>query len=60
MAMLRLRAQLAQSRQGLPIDNYVNPGRLNKLERGLLRDSLKIVKELKAFINTHFKLDTVS
>ncbi len=60
MAMLRLRAQLAQSRQGLPINNYVNPGRLNKLERGLLRDSLKIVKEFKAFINTHFKLDTVS
>lgn len=60
MSMLRLREQLAKWERGIAYDNYVNPGRLNKLERNLLKDSLKIVKEFKAFISYHFKLSMVS
>ena len=60
MCMLRLREQLAKRERGITYDNYVNPGRLNKLERNLLKDSLKIVKEFKAFISYHFKLTMVS
>ena len=60
MSMLRLREQLIHWNRGNRWDNYVDPGHLNKLERGLLRDSLKIVKEFKTFITVHFKLDLVS
>jgi len=60
MSMLRLREQLSRWDQGDNWDNYVDPGRLNKLERGLLKDSFRVVKELKTFITHHFKLELVS
>jgi len=60
MSMLRLRTQLMHWEQGEKYDNYLNPYRLNKLERNLLKDSLKIVKTFKSFISYHFKLSMVS
>ena len=54
--MLRLREQLAKWERDEPVDNFVNIPSLGKLERHLLRDFLKIVKELKSFISYHFKL----
>ncbi len=56
MSTLRAEAGLRKAAQGLPQDNYLNPKDLNKMERELLRDSLKIVNELKKFITYHFKL----
>lgn len=60
MSMLRLRTQLEQEDQGIATDNYVRPGRLNSLERGLLRDSLKVVNQLKSLMNHHYRLDALS
>src|SRR4249919_1016588 len=55
LATLRLTTGLRKVKAGLPQDNYVQPNKLNKLERELLRDSFKIVNEFKKFISFHFK-----
>jgi CBS domain-containing protein len=60
MSMIRLRAQIEAWEQGAATGNYVNPASLTKLERGLLQDSLKIVKQFKAMLGHHFKLNMVS
>lgn len=60
MLNLRLEEELMQYRAGKPYDNYIQPNRLNKLERDLLRDSLKIVNKFKTFVSYHFKLNMVT
>jgi len=60
MLNLRLEEELMQYRAGKPYNNYIQPNRLNKLERDLLRDSLKIVNKFKTFISYHFKLNMVT
>jgi CBS domain-containing protein len=60
MSMIRLRTQLDQWDLEGRTHNYVDPARLTKLERGLLQDSLKIVKQFKAMLGHHFKLSMVS
>ena len=60
MSTLRTRVGLQKSEQGLAQDNYMNPKELSKLDRELLRDSLKIVNEFKKFIGYHFKLGMIS
>jgi CBS domain-containing protein len=59
MSMLRLRTQLDQVEHGVATSNFVRPGRLNRLERNLLRDSLGVVKEFKSLITLHFRLDSL-
>lgn len=59
MSMLRLRTQLEQSERGIATSNFVYPGRLNRLERSLLRDSLRVVKQFKSLITLHFRLDSL-
>ena len=51
---LRLRSQIEKVKEGKEPDNYVNPDRLGKLERDLLRDSLKIVDEFQSFIERRY------
>jgi CBS domain-containing protein len=60
MLSLRLQSELSKAGLDQPHDNYINPSKLNKLERDLLKDSLKIVNEFKKFITYHFKLNMVS
>jgi len=60
LSMIRLRTQLDQWDLEGRTHNYVDPASLTKLERGLLRDSLKIVKQFKAMLGHHFKLSMVS
>jgi CBS domain-containing protein len=60
LSMLRLRQQLADWRQGRPCDNFIWVDGLSKLERGLLRDSLKLVKDFKKFVSSHFQLELVT
>ncbi len=60
MCMIRLREQLNQWERGEACENYVMPGQFNNLERNLLKNSLKIVKEFKIYINHHFKLQMVT
>ncbi len=62
MSMIRLRAQLAALDRGdgnAGGDNYIGPDDLTKLERGLLRNSLKLVKQFKKMLEHHFKLNMV-
>ncbi len=60
MSMLRLRAQLAAWDRGDAADTYVLPAQLSRLDRNLLKDSLRIVKQFKQDISYHFKLNMVS
>ena len=57
---IRLRERLYKINIGQKPDNYINPSRLSKLERDLLRDVLKITDKLKKFIFNHFKLGYLS
>lgn len=56
---LRLNRQLANQELGRPIDNYINPKQLSKLERDVLRDVFKIVDQFKKLVAHHFKLNMV-
>jgi CBS domain-containing protein len=40
--------------------NYIDPKELSKIQRDLLKDSLKIVNKLKKFMTYHFHLEMVS
>lgn len=57
---LRLKAQLHKLQDGKKIDNEIDTHSLGKIERDLLKDSLKIVNSFKKFINFTFKIDKIS
>gem|GEM_PF-70862 len=59
MSMLRLRIHLEQWSRGEETDSYVAPAALNRLERGLLKDSLKIVHHFKELLEAVFRLDVL-
>ena len=51
---LRLRSQIEKLKEGQEPDNNVDPEKLSKLERDLLKDSLKIVAEFQGFIERRY------
>ena len=53
---LRLTARLEKARLHQPMDNFVSPDEVSKLERDLLKDSLQIVKKLKEVVRHRFRL----
>lgn len=53
---LRLSARLEKMRLHQPLDNFVNPKNISKLERDLLKDSLQLVKKFKDIVRHHFRL----
>lgn len=57
---LRLKSQLDDIQAGKKINNELDTHSLGKIERDLLKDSLKIVIEFKKFINYTFKIDKIS
>jgi CBS domain-containing protein len=57
---IRLKERLYKINIGQTADNYINPQRLSKLERDLLKDVLKITDKLKKFLFAHFKLNYLS
>lgn len=57
---LRLKTRLDKIDRGLTPDNYINPNKLNKLEKDLLKDSFKIVDKFKKFLSYHYKLGQLS
>ena len=57
---LRLKAHLEDIQTGKNITNEIDVHALTKIERDLLKDSLKIIIEFKKFINYTFKVDKVS
>ena len=54
---LRLKYRLEKIDSVQELDNYINPNKLNILEKDLLKDSFKIVDKFKKFISYHFNLD---
>ena len=57
---LRLKSQLENIQNNTKIDNEIDTHTLGKIERDLLKDSLKIVVEFKKFISYKFKIDKIS
>lgn len=55
---IRLKARL-KSPHNLDNANYINPAKLEKIERDLLKDSFKVVNTFKKFLMYHFHLNTV-
>ncbi|HFU75459.1 MAG TPA: hypothetical protein ENK66_04360, partial [Arcobacter sp.] len=54
---LRLKFRLEKIDAREELDNYINPNKLNSLEKDLLRDSFKVVDSFKKFISYHYKLN---
>ncbi len=57
---IRLKTRLDKIDSGIDLDNYINPSKLNTLEKDLLRDSFKIVDNFKKFLIYHYKLNMLS
>jgi CBS domain-containing protein len=53
---LRLRTQLEKIKAGKKPDNYINPEKLTKFERDLLKDAFKVVKKFQEMLGIHFRL----
>jgi len=54
MLRLRLGQQLESTQEGVVPDNRVDLGKLRRLDRELLRDALRVVKDFQAFLGAHF------
>lgn len=54
----RLKTMLAHP-NSLEDANFINPSKLDKFERDLLKDSFKVVNTFKKFLAYHFKLNMV-
>jgi len=53
---LRLKNQLDKIRRGLKPDNYINPDKLTKFERDLLKDAFKVISRFQEMLGVHFRL----
>ena len=58
LSSIRLKAML--DAKDITESNYINPKRLTKIQRDLLKDSFKIINKFKKFMVFHFHLDMVS
>ncbi|MEA3331194.1 MAG: putative nucleotidyltransferase substrate binding domain-containing protein [Campylobacterota bacterium] len=58
LSAIRLKAML-ESKE-LQESNYINPKKLEKIQRDLLKDSFKIINKFKKFMSFHFHLNMVS
>ncbi|NPA17032.1 MAG: hypothetical protein GXO05_04735, partial [Aquificae bacterium] len=53
---LRLKNQLEKLKEGKKPDNYINPKKLSKFERDLLKDAFRVVKRFQEMLGVHFRL----
>ncbi|TCK03409.1 putative nucleotidyltransferase substrate binding domain-containing protein [Phorcysia thermohydrogeniphila] len=53
---LRLKSQLDKIKRGRTPDNYVNPQKLTKFERDLLKDAFKVISKFQEMLGVHFRL----
>ncbi|MEA2073965.1 MAG: putative nucleotidyltransferase substrate binding domain-containing protein [Campylobacterota bacterium] len=58
LSSIRLKAML-ESKE-ISESNYINPQKLEKNQRDLLKDSFKIINKFKKFMSFHFHLEMVS
>jgi CBS domain-containing protein len=55
MLRLRLGQQLESAQEGVVPDNRIHLGRLRRLDRELLRDALRVVREFQDFLGSHYR-----
>jgi CBS domain-containing protein len=55
MLRLRLGQQLETAQEGVLPDNRIHLGKLRRLDRDLLRDALRVVKEFQDFLGSHYR-----
>ncbi len=53
---LRFRFQAQKLKEGKEPDNYINPERLSRTEKGILKDAFKIIKEFQEFLHERYSL----
>jgi CBS domain-containing protein len=58
LSSIRLQAMLEA--KNIEESNYINPKKLEKIQRDLLKDSFKIINKFKKFMVFHFHLNMVS
>ena len=56
---LKLQAGLQELDRDQPVSGTVDVARLSTLERDLLKDALAVVRQFKAFLHQHFRLDVL-
>jgi CBS domain-containing protein len=57
LSLIRLKAMLES--KDFNEANYINPKKLQKIQRDLLKDSFKIINKFKEFMKFHFHLNMV-
>jgi CBS domain-containing protein len=55
LTLLRLECQLRQVREGEPLSNYIAPGALTHLQRGLLKEAFRTATRAQALIEEQFR-----
>ena len=55
LTLLRLECQLRQGREGEPLSNYIAPGALTHLQRGLLKEAFRTATRAQALIEEQFR-----
>ncbi|MEO2083554.1 MAG: putative nucleotidyltransferase substrate binding domain-containing protein, partial [Desulfurobacteriaceae bacterium] len=53
---IRLKNQIEKIKSGVEPDNFVNPNKLTKFERDLLKDAFKVVSRFQELLGVHFRL----
>jgi CBS domain-containing protein len=56
---LKLKSNLQKLDSAQKVDNYIDPEKLNTMEKDLLKESFKIVNKLKKKLEHHYKLNYV-
>ncbi|RXK11474.1 cyclic nucleotide-binding protein [Halarcobacter mediterraneus] len=56
---LKLKSNIEKMDSAQTIDNYIDPDKLNRMEKDLLKDSFKIINKLKKILESHYKLNYV-
>lgn len=56
LMLLRFQHHLARMKEGLPLDNYVQPARLSPIRRSMLKSSFKTIGQLQRQLETRFGL----
>ncbi|MEA2110809.1 MAG: putative nucleotidyltransferase substrate binding domain-containing protein [Campylobacterota bacterium] len=58
--LLAIRLKAVLTHDNIESANFINPKKLDKVERDLLKDSFKIVNKFKKFLSFHFHLNMVT
>ena len=54
--MLRMKNHREQARKGEPLSNYINPSKLNELERRILKEAFRQARKLQSKVALDYQL----